>query len=77
MLLSSDIQPKFDVYYQGAKLIDYLDKIKGKKIDFFTAFEEFNSSDKISMNLFILTLDWLYILGLVRNVKNGQIEKCF
>ncbi len=77
MLLNNNIQPQFDVYYQGAKLIDYLNKMTEKTVDFFDVYNGFNTTNKISMNLFILTLDWLYILNLVSNSKQGKIEKCF
>ena len=77
MLLNNNVQPKFDVYYQGAKLIDFLSKSKNKTIDFFDVYQEFNIKNKISMSLFMLTIDWLFIIGLVNNVENGKIEKCF
>lgn len=77
MLLNTNIQPQFDVYYQGAKLLDYLNQLPNKTVDFFTVYQEFNNIQKISMNLFMLTLDWLFILGLVKNSEQGKIEKCF
>ncbi len=77
MLLNNNIQPQFDVYYQGAKLIDYLNKMTEKTVDFFDVYNGFNTTNKISMNLFILTLDWLYILNLVIKSKQVNIEKFF
>ena len=32
---------------------------------------------EITINLYSLTLDWLFILGLVVKTKKGKIKKCF
>ena len=45
-------------------------------IDIFDFFELFQVKEKITMNLFLLILDWLFVLGLIDN-KNGVIKKCF
>ena len=61
MIISKDINPERDFYYLGAKVIDIISVIDGKNLDFWEIFEKLNASEKISINLFTLTLDWLYI----------------
>lgn len=76
MIINKDINPEREIYYLGALVIDILDKSPKSKIDFFDAFQQLNEQEKVSMNLFSLTLDWLFMLGAI-NSKNGYVEKCF
>jgi hypothetical protein len=76
MIIDKDTNPTKDVYYLGAQLLDILANHKSNTIDLFQAFALFNEKTKISMGLFILTLDWLFILGSVR-LDNKEIIKCF
>lgn len=76
MILGKDINPQRKVYYLGAIIIEALKSSKSKENDFFALYQYVNRKEKISINLFTLTLDWLFILGLVDN-KNGFIYKCF
>ncbi|HAN76754.1 MAG TPA: hypothetical protein DCQ31_02700 [Bacteroidales bacterium] len=77
MLLSTNIKPDKDVYYLGAKVIEILSEASSNKIDFFDTFHKLNSIEKISMSLYILTLDWLYIIGIVKQSNDKYLEKCF
>jgi uncharacterized protein YueI len=77
MIISKDINPERDYYYLGAKVIEILSKSDVKKHDYFSTFEELKSSENISINLFTLTLDWLFILGAIEKSERGFITKCF
>jgi len=77
MIISKDINPERDYYYLGAKVIQLLEKSENKKYDYFKAYEEIRSSENISINLFTLTLDWLFIIGVIDNSEKGYIAKCF
>ena len=77
MIINKDINPKRDYYYLGAKVIEILSKSTEKNCDFFKTFEKLKSSENISINLFILTLDWLYLLGAINKSEKGFITKCF
>jgi len=48
-----------------------------KKVDYFELFQKINSELEISLNLYTLVLDWLFIIGVIRNAENRLIEKCF
>ena len=77
MIVSKDINPERDVYYLGAKVIEVISITESKKVNFFDVFEQLNTSEKISINLFTLTLDWLYLIGAINKSEKGNIVKCF
>ena len=76
MIIDKDTNPSRDVYYIGSELLAILDKHDFKEIDLVDAFNLLNKKVKISMSLFILTVDWLFLLGSIKSQK-GLIEKCF
>jgi len=76
MILGKDIHPQRKIYYLGAIVIEILKSTDNNGDDLFSLYEQVNKKEKISMNLFALTLDWLFILGLIEN-KKGLIQKCF
>lgn len=76
MLVNTDITPDRDLYFIGAKVIESLLN-KEEDVDYFELFKSVNKQLDISMNIFILVLDWLFIIGVVKNSKKGFIKKCF
>lgn len=76
MIVSKDINPERDVYYLGAMVIEIL-STEPDFFDFFDVYSKVNLSEKVSMNLYSLTLDWLYLVGVIENSKEGHIQKCF
>lgn len=77
MIISRDINPERDFYYLGAKTIEILSKTDEDKVDFFYVYNKLKSSEDISLNLFTLTLDWLFIIGAISKSQKGYIIKCF
>ncbi len=77
MIINKDINPERDLYYLGAKLIEVIADSSTDSIDFFDVYGKLKSSEKISVNLFTLTLDWLYIIGAIDKSKEGDIVRCF
>lgn len=77
MIISKDINPERDFYYLGAKTIEILSSTNDDKVDFFSVFVALKSSEDISLNLFTLTLDWLFIIGAINKSQKGYIVKCF
>ena len=76
MILGKDIHPERKIYYIGFLVLKVLKITSQKSIDFFHIYHKINEDQKVSMRLFILTLDWLFILGLIKTDK-GYIIKCF
>lgn len=77
MIVSTDIKPDRDLYFLGSKVIEVLLDYKDMKVDYFELFRKVNFETEISLNLFTLVLDWLFIIGVIKNAENRLIEKCF
>jgi hypothetical protein len=77
MIIDKNINPERDLYYLGGILIDVLASKNSVDIDYFDLYQSLNKKKEISINLYSLTLDWLFILGVVSKGENGKIKKCF
>lgn len=77
MLLENDISPNKSLYYLGSEVIEILQNSSNDKFDFFDVYQKLNKKEHLSVGLFVLVLNWLYILGLVRQNVKGELEKCF
>jgi hypothetical protein len=77
MIIDKNINPERDLYYLGGILIDVLSKKKNSDFDYLELYRLFNQKQDVTINLYSLTLDWLFILGLVTKTENGRIAKCF
>ncbi|WP_320112538.1 ABC-three component system middle component 6 [Draconibacterium orientale] len=76
MIISSDIHPQKKVYYIGALIIQELKQLGTTEFDFFNLYAALKEKENISMNLFSLSLDWLFLLGAIDKKKNKLIV-CF
>ncbi len=77
MIINKNINPERDLYYLGGKVIEILNSFSQNEFDYFELFLSINNSKKVSLNLYSLVLDWLFILGVVKKGKKGTIIKCF
>lgn len=77
MIINKHINPERDLYYLGGKLIEILGDSNPINIDYIDLYNELNNEHHISINLFSLVLDWLFILGVIKKGKKGGIVKCF
>jgi hypothetical protein len=77
MIVNKNTNPERDLYYLGGKVIEVLNSFTKNEIDYFDLFISVNKSTKISLNLFSLVLDWLFILGVIKKGNKGLIIKCF
>ncbi|EJF53330.1 hypothetical protein SapgrDRAFT_1623 [Saprospira grandis DSM 2844] len=76
MIVSKNIHPERDVYYLGAKVIDILGESSSKEFDYLELYQVLREDNNISINLFSLVVDWLFIIGVVKKGYKG-LEKCF
>lgn len=76
MIIGKDIKPERQIYRLGALLLEVLQDTTNRNIELFDVFEQANSREPVSMNAFILALDWLFLLGAITN-DGGRIVKCF
>ncbi len=77
MIVNKNINPERDLYYLGGKVIEVLNSFTKNEIDYFDLFLSLNKSNKVSLNLYSLVLDWLFILGVIKKGNKGLIIKCF
>jgi len=77
MLLENDTSPNKTLYYLGSEVMSVLSNFSDDKVDFFDLYQKVNEKEQLSMSLFVLVLDWLYILGLVQQNVRGDLQKCF
>lgn len=76
MILGKDVHPERKIYYWGAIVIDGIRQHGGEEIPFFSLFEEIRADHEISIDVYALTLDWLFLLGAIEG-EEGVIKKCF
>jgi len=77
MIVNKNINPERDLYYLGGKVIEVLNLFTQNEVDYFDLFLSVNKSNKISLNLYSLVLDWLFILGIIKKGNKSLIIKCF
>lgn len=74
MLLPDNIHPELSIYYNSYLIILELEKEpKQKLLDLYCNIKK---SNKISFSLFILSLDWLYLVNIAKINEKGVVEKC-
>ena len=74
MLLPDNIHPENSIYYNGAFVIESLKKEKRYKM--LDLFQEVKAKREMSFSVFILCLDWLYLLEVAKLNSKGEIELC-
>lgn len=77
MIVNKNTSPERDLYFLGGRVIELMDDDTKENFDFFELHKKLNENQKISISLFSLVLDWLFILGVIKNGPKGIIKKCF
>jgi len=74
MLLPDNIHPENSVYYNSAFVIQSLKQGSGHEI--LELYQEVKSRKEMSFSLFVLCLDWLFLLEVANMNAKGEIELC-
>ena len=74
MLLPDNIHPEQSIYYNGAFVLQALRE--QRVIDLLDLYMGTQKYRKMTMPVFVLCLDWLYLLNLVSLNEQGGIELC-
>ena len=74
MLLPDNIHPEKSIYYNAAFVIEFLKKDARYKI--LDLYQEVKKNRQMSFSIFILCLDWLYLLEVTILNSKGEIELC-
>lgn len=74
MLIPDHIHPESTVYFNGAMVLKAI-QARGRQ----TIFGLYINSDlqhPMSIPMFVLCLDWLFLLNLIRLNEKGEVEPC-
>ena len=77
MIISKDTNPKRNLYYIGSQILGLLAEKEEQEYEFLELYQLLRSTNKLSINLFSLTITWLFLLGAVSHSDKGNIVKCF
>ena len=73
MLLPDNIHPENSIYYNGALVLQVLQK--ESDVELVRLYQEVKQIKDMAFPVFILCLDWLYIAN-IAEVKEGRVELC-
>ncbi len=74
MLLPKDINPEFSIYYNGAVILEQLNK--KHNIDIMSLFKKIKEEHGMSLSTYMLSLDWLFLSNIAVVNERGEIELC-
>lgn len=74
MLLPDNVHPDQSIYYNGAFVLQAIQERRATELlELFVITQEYRS---MTMPVFVLCLDWLFLLNLVKFNDQGVIEPC-
>lgn len=73
MLLPDNIHPENTIYYQGAFVLKILQQ--SPRIDLLELYTQAKAQHEISIPVFLLCLDWLFLLDLI-TLDNEMVVLC-
>lgn len=75
MLLPDNIHPEQSIYYNGAFVLQTLRE--HRVMDLLDLYVSTKTYREMTMPVFVLCLDWLFLLNLVSLNEQGRVELCF
>ncbi len=72
MLLPDNIHPEQTIYFNGAFVLKMIQKYR--VMDMLDLYIQTTSVREMSMPVFVLCLDWLFLLNLVTLNDHGKVE---
>ena len=74
MLLPDNVHPEKSIYYNGAIVLQSLQKRTTQNI--IDLFQNAKKQHNMSFAVFILCLDWLYLINVATINQKGEVELC-
>jgi hypothetical protein len=74
MLLPDNIDPRNSIYFNGAIVLSVLQEQVNKSL--IDLFQEVRNHQEMSFGIFILSLDWLYLIDVAVLNQEGLVELC-
>lgn len=73
MLILNETRPSISLYYLGGQLIDYFHESSISEIHLTDLYLNFNQVHPVPFNRFMLTLDWLHMIGFINATDEGKL----
>lgn len=74
MLLPDNIHPENSIYYNGAFVLEVLQKQSSQSI--LDLYQIVKTKRNMSFSVFVLCLDWLYLLNVAQLNTKGEVILC-
>jgi len=74
MLLPDNIHPELSIYYNGSIILGELEKMSNQRI--MELYYNVKKVNEMSFSLFVLSLDWLYLIQAAHIDERGMVQKC-
>ncbi|KJS86930.1 MAG: hypothetical protein JM58_06060 [Peptococcaceae bacterium BICA1-8] len=74
MLLPDNIHPELSIYYNGAIVLEELQV--SSVLHIMDLYQKMKIKNEISFSTYVLSLDWLYLIGAAKLNKQGEVELC-
>ncbi len=74
MLIPDNIHPEQTIYFNGAFVLKIIQE--HSMMDMLDLYVQTTSEQDMTMPVFVLCLDWLFLLNLVTLNDNGKVEIC-
>lgn len=74
MLLPDNIHPELSIYYNGYVILTELEKKTEQML--LELYYNVKKSNDMSFSVFVLSLDWLYLIQLAQISEKGVVRKC-
>ena len=74
MLLPEKIRPQYSIYYNGSFVLKSLQENKRQMM--LDLYQNVKQKKEMTFPIFILCLDWLFLLDIVILNDDGNIELC-
>ena len=74
MLLPDNIHPELSIYYNGYVILTELEKKTEQML--LELYYKVKKSNNMSFSVFVLSLDWLYLIQLAKISEKGVVRKC-
>ena len=74
MLLPDNIHPELSIYYNGSVILAELGKKTEQKL--LELYYNVKKSNDMSFSVFVLSLDWLFLIQSAQINEKGEVRKC-
>jgi len=74
MLIPDNIHPEQTIYFNGAIVLKTIKQ--NPAVDIIDLYLEASTEREMSMSVFALCLDWLYLLNIITINNSGKVELC-